>query len=45
MSPALSAELLPPRGMRFDAPPMFDCRAFEEEEEEEAFVAGGLPPR
>ena len=42
MSPALSAELLPPRGFTFDAPPTFDTRAFEEEEEEEAFIGGGV---
>lgn len=40
MSSALSAELLPPQGFRFDTPPGFDRLAFEESEEEELTVDG-----
>lgn len=43
MSPALSAELLPPRGVRFDAPPMFDRRVFQEELDEEGLPVDGMP--
>lgn len=33
-------DLGPPRGARFDSPPVFDHRAFEEEEEDEISVVG-----
>lgn len=40
LAPALSMELLPPRGVRFDTPPQFDQRRFEEETENGIMVEG-----
>lgn len=41
LSKALSVEFMPPRGKRFDMPPSFDPRNFEEEIDEDDVAVMG----